>query len=335
VGTSRFREYFPAEITREEANITRTGAPYQVQVPNSARPAAPKLLYVLPTFAWSERRGGIEAGPWQRLTRTRMGRGLRVYLERPWYSSGDGELLGAVLWTGAANQWHEHQEVASIMGLDPIHRSARPEAVLTAAHFANAAASDTGLSLVERPGMAFGVAGFEVEYNRERRLWFCDIEFDRSRFTSYFPFVRLALARYQPVSIPHAHLSPVALTDFAQAAPDRTLEIEFKSDWLVELTVTGYAHDDHGPNRMDVTLEEHDPTTPGELGWKPVPGGQHGFRSNATATPFLWRWDADLKLPETRGSRPYRLVVREYERYRADPPDRWAERVVYVDTVEL
>jgi hypothetical protein len=222
------------------------------------------------------------------------------------------------------------------MGLDPVHRSGLPEAVLTPAHFANEVASATGLSLVELPGVQFGVAGFAPEYNKERKLWFCDIEFDRAKFTSYFPFVRLALARYQPVSIPNTHLSPVVLTDFAQAAPDRKLEIQFKSKTQIDLTVTGYAHDDHGPNRMDVTLEEHDPATPGDLGWKAVAGKREKLRSYATATPYLWRWwEGDLALPGPRGSKPYRLVVREYERYRADPPDRWAERVVYVDTVEL
>jgi hypothetical protein len=137
------------------------------------------------------------------------------------------------------------------------------------------------------------------------------------------------------VSIPNARLSPVVLTDFAQAAPDRRLRVTFRSDTRLDLRVTGYAHDDHGPNEMDVTLEEHDPAIPGDLGWKAVTGKQENLRSNPTATPYLWRWEGDLALPEKRGSRPYRLVVREYERYAADPPDRRAERVVYVDTVEL
>ena len=31
-------------------------------------------------------------------TSKRTGGGLRIYMDRPWYSSGDGELLGVVVW---------------------------------------------------------------------------------------------------------------------------------------------------------------------------------------------------------------------------------------------
>ena len=92
VAATRFREYFPAAITADRAKITRTSVPEVVSVPSSARPPAPKVLYVLPTFAWTDR----TEGAWN-LSR-RGGGGLRVYLDRPWYSSGEGELLGAVLW---------------------------------------------------------------------------------------------------------------------------------------------------------------------------------------------------------------------------------------------
>jgi len=336
VGTTRFREYFPVEITREEANITRIGPKHQVLMPSSARPAAPSPLYILPTFSWKERRGPEGAELWTTLVRTRIGGGLRIYLERPWYSSGDGELLGAVLWTGAADTWEEYQQYVSIMGLDPVHRSNQPDAVLTPAHFGNVAASATGLSIIEVPGTQFGVAGFTPEYNADRKLWYCDIQFDRDKFTSYFPFVRLALARYQPESIANALLSPVTQTDFAQAAPDRRLAIDFKSDTRFDLRVTGYAHGGRGVNRMDVTIETRDPTTPGDLGWVRAHRAKYHLKlSPVDARKHLWRWEDDLKLPGARGSKPYRLVVREYERYRADPPNRWAERVVYADTAEV
>src|SRR5215207_3202949 len=42
------------------------------------------------------------------------------------------------------------------------------------------------------------VAPHDVFYDAERQLWFCDIEIDQGQ--SYWPFVRLALARYQPCS---------------------------------------------------------------------------------------------------------------------------------------
>ncbi len=102
--TTRFREYFPAEVIDgvDDAGqplITRTGAPVSLAVPSSRRPDPPDIAYVIPTFRWTQepllRAGGVAAGIGTR--RIRHGGGLRVYLRRPWYSSGDGEQLGVVL----------------------------------------------------------------------------------------------------------------------------------------------------------------------------------------------------------------------------------------------
>ena len=47
---------------------------------------------------------------------------------------------------------------------------------------------------------------------------------DRRWGAAYFPFIRLALARYQPVAFHGAHLSNVVLADFMPLVPDRWLE---------------------------------------------------------------------------------------------------------------
>jgi hypothetical protein len=52
---------------------------------------------------------------------------------------------------------------------------------------------------------------------------YCDIEV--SMGASYCPFIRLALARYQPISVRGAHLSNVVLADFIHLAPDRWLTV--------------------------------------------------------------------------------------------------------------
>ena len=51
---------------------------------------------MLPAFAWSD--GTSQTGGLVQHVSTRHGNLVRVYLERPWWSSGDGELLGVVLW---------------------------------------------------------------------------------------------------------------------------------------------------------------------------------------------------------------------------------------------
>src|SRR5205085_202215 len=74
-------------------------------------------------------------------------------------------------------------------------------------------------TLPDSPAAKLNVAPHAVGYDATRRLWYADIVIRPA--TAYFPFVRLALARYCPVSVPGAHLSPVILTEFLQLAPDR------------------------------------------------------------------------------------------------------------------
>ena len=74
-------------------------------------------------------------------------------------------------------------------------------------------------TLAEVPGQLVSVAPHEVHADLDRRLWYCDIELAPG--PSYFPFVRLALARYQPNSMAGVELSRIVLADFAQLTPDQ------------------------------------------------------------------------------------------------------------------
>src|SRR5262249_3947516 len=154
--TTRFREYFPTTITSDLGKITRKSLPQTLSILNSARPAAPKVLYVIPTFAWEPQTK--DAWNFSR----RVSGGLRVYLGRPWYSSGEDELLGAVLWGCPPPQHQKSQsfEVPEALrsyvtqwGRDPIWQApALPsEAVPREEHFRNAVAFGHGLSLDETP----------------------------------------------------------------------------------------------------------------------------------------------------------------------------------------
>ncbi|MCA9658551.1 MAG: hypothetical protein KC486_09415, partial [Myxococcales bacterium] len=90
--TSRFRENFLPEGGGEPPDLTRAAsAPREIDVLSSARPAAPQIEYIVPTFGWGRReeRDGLAS--------RRRGQGVRVYLGRPWFSSGDGELLGVIV----------------------------------------------------------------------------------------------------------------------------------------------------------------------------------------------------------------------------------------------
>jgi hypothetical protein len=92
VATTRFLEYFPKSVTDDPAQITQTSNLSVVDVPCSAPPPAPKVLYAIPTFRWTKTNTANSMTHQRRC-------GVRVYLDRPWYVSGDGELLGVVVAT--------------------------------------------------------------------------------------------------------------------------------------------------------------------------------------------------------------------------------------------
>ncbi|GAA3028761.1 hypothetical protein GCM10020000_01610 [Streptomyces olivoverticillatus] len=87
MATTRYREYFA-----EADTAAATGPAQTVDVPSSARPPGVRVRHVLPAFRWTET---VPEDAPHTLIRRRSG-ALRAYLERPWYASGDGELLAVV-----------------------------------------------------------------------------------------------------------------------------------------------------------------------------------------------------------------------------------------------
>lgn len=92
IGTTRFRAFFPTSITDHPEKIQRVESERHVHhVLSTARPAAPDVVYALPAFRWERDDESEER------VHVRRGKAVRVYLRRGWFSSGDGELLAAVL----------------------------------------------------------------------------------------------------------------------------------------------------------------------------------------------------------------------------------------------
>ncbi|HMN59910.1 MAG TPA: hypothetical protein PJ988_06070, partial [Anaerolinea sp.] len=154
--TSRFREYFDQE---SGLDFTRAGDPLWVDVPASARPAAPQVSYIVPTFGW------------QRETHTnlkrsvRFGGGLRVYLERPWFSSGMGELLGVSLYdysNGSLTDREDWKAWVTQWGADPIWLSPGLPQLPYSTSFPNRVADEYSLSVPGRAPGRVGVVGFEA-----------------------------------------------------------------------------------------------------------------------------------------------------------------------------
>jgi hypothetical protein len=390
--TTRFREFLPATLlTRPSAsglvptdeNIKVSGAATVTWIPSSAPPPAPQVLYVLPTFTWTRDRDPAGKAVSGRRS------GLRVYLERPWNVSGYGEMLAVVLPSarfsgdpetmprGAplknyVTQWatdpvwetDPRPGIAPRRQDFPLARTAPdpeghwlpPGAPETEKDQPPGPFRVTALSPAGAPPLALEIAPHDVTWSEERQLWFCDIQLDPG--ASYFPFVRLALARYQPVSAEGAHLSNVVLADFTALTPGRWVAVASTGtprSWQV--TVSGHAYRASSAwqetartpgavtaaktSVIEVWVEQLDARLGNDFGWRILPAATvtAGALAAAPGDPAEVLWSGKVVVPESvEGAGPCRLVVAEYEEYLVDddkpyepPPTRKARRLVYVE----
>ncbi|MDD5578056.1 MAG: hypothetical protein PHY16_02095 [Methylobacter sp.] len=327
--TSRYREYFPQ---KENLDFTRSSAPFVVDVPASARPVAPQIAYVIPTFGW------------QRQTQTnlkrsiRFGGGLRIYLERPWFSSGEGELLGVTFfafrgenisdpdvrdrWKPFITQW----------GKDPIWQTDSLSELPGGGNFPDAFAFENSLSLEEDSGKRVDVAGYPVAFDEERQKWYCDLIIDAP--FAYSPFVRLALTRYQPHALADAKLSRVVLADFAQLTSGRSALVTADPYHPERLQVTISGIKPSGPlpqitpipispvaapTEIEVEVQQLDDTITGDLAWNPAAANiaaiQQGTLLPADESVL---WTGTIKFTQQPAPDQFRLLIREYEYISAD-----------------
>ena len=298
-----------------------------IHIKNSAPPTPPKLKYVIPSFGWSR---GLTL---PLLTSKRSGNGLRIYLERPWWSSGEGELLGVVIPTANSNPPATVAPFLTRWGLDPVFQSTpttTPHPQL--ASFPDAVRVASGL-VPHGANFSVAVAGHEVGFDEDRDLWYCDV---RLGTRSYFPFVRLALVRYQPESVVGAHLSSIVVADFSQLVPDRQMSV-FGTGGKRTVAVTGQSYDKAGATNQLATVrafvEEFDAVVGGELGWSQIGDATQLTPQNKVNGNHLWQ--AQVTIPKGTPGRPKRVVVEEIERHRSGGVPLYTSRVVYTDNIPI
>jgi hypothetical protein len=247
-------------------------------------------------------------------------------------------------------------------GSDPVWASKLPQLPPVAGDFTARISDRAGLTLDEiSPQAKVTVAGHQVYFDTDRMLWYSDIEIDNG--DSYYPFVRLALARYQPCSLDGAHLSRISMTDFMQLVPDRTAELVVGSG-AAGITVRGYSgenitgrmwspifsdilfepDDEPRPNtEMRAILQRRPKEIPGDLGWEPA-GPEVTLEPNGSG--FYVTWSGTLALASVDDGIDRRVLITEIETFPrdtlpSDPPymfsprDHLRERIVYADTFEL
>ncbi|HEY6598038.1 MAG TPA: hypothetical protein VIZ30_01940, partial [Pseudomonadales bacterium] len=327
--TSRYREYFTANATlsadEQAREFTRLSEPVVVEVPASARPAAPVVSYVVPTFGWQRQTQS-------NLKRSvRFGGGLRVYLERPWFSSGDGELLGVTVYdysNGSLTDREAWKPFVTQWGADPIWKSANLGQLPFGFHFPNKVADEPSLSLPGRAPGRVGVAGFAVDFDYERQKWFADLTIDVQSH-AYTPFVRLVLARYQPFALPDAKLSSAVVADYIQLTPERSavVTVDPYHPRVLRLTVSGPAPIGPAPGivgakpttpvnvptLVSVSVQRRDPAIPTDLGWIDAPALATVTAEPSTDPSGLVRWTGSIRFAQAPEAGSCRLVIREDE----------------------
>lgn len=348
--------YVPGPIARLSSEASVTPAKRRrvsVAIPSATRPLPPQADWILPTFEWSGPTGGDPRS-------TRRGGGLRVYLARPWYSSGMGEELAVVLRPqGAAagrdaardalvTQWG--RDAVTVSGSLPVDKYPRPE------HFTNAdqvtrgvkmAEVDAEADIVRFPVGAEDAQGNVIGYDAERDMWYVDMVVNPG--SAYRPFLRLALARYQPVSVSGLHLSPVSLVDVVQVEPDRFASVSVQSakgkrTANISLTGRSYARNEAGPGpgpavaileRYDGPKDSKVPAS-GIALWTALQSARLTGRVNASGDAT---WTGRMDIPAA-GRDTYRIVLEQYESHRSDGSSRASDaktgsRLVHQDIIGI
>jgi hypothetical protein len=297
VAHSPFKQYFPPQWPLAEnpqaTRFTETAEnALKFHIPASRRPDPPLIEYVIPTFGWNR------AASATALTSVRQGNGLRVYLRRPWFSSGNDEQLGVVLLspkTGSASEKLEANTTK--LGADPVFKHGDVPAVVTPALFGGAGPAAGPFSAPEIPEANATVVPYPVSFDEEKQMWYADVTVNPG--TAYTPFVRLALARYQPYSA-GLHLSLIQVADIVQLQANRSATVTFNdAARKIKVAVVGAIGESaYGPNRLYGTLEEKVGSDE-DTGWRAVlENGKELTRTIPISPPSL------IAVPVSPGVRP-------------------------------
>jgi hypothetical protein len=194
--------------------------------------------------------------------------------------------------------------------------------------FPDAVAFERGLSLDQTVQLAenappvqaiVDVAGHQVHFDREQRLWYCDISFN---LEAYAPFVRLAVARYQPYALNDAKLSRAALADFVQLTPDRAAVVTADPyhPQRLRVTVSGVAPSGPIQTLITVDVQRRDSAIASDLGWTDVSAAIAQVKREPLAVqPDSALWSGTIEFASPPDVDSFRLLIREYEFIPADP----------------
>jgi hypothetical protein len=229
---SRFREFF-TDSSSAVASFTNQTVLDPIRLVSTARPPGVGVARVEPAFSWTNSES-LEDGVIS-LVRRREAR-IRLEIDGTWYQTGEEEKLGVIIpynndppddlvpiltevatdpiWgTGAAPRWPGPSDFATTSGEVRTYRPLE---------------SSTQVRVVP----------FDVWRHSDGRL-FADVGIPGISDASYSPFVALAVARFQPNSLPGLELSTVSKLRMVQLYPSRTVTIKYSGDRNFTVSLDG------------------------------------------------------------------------------------------------
>ena len=397
---SRFKEFFDKSIRDNTAAMTVTSKEVNVWVLNSAPPPPPQVLYVIPTFGWYRATGSSHLS-------MREG-GLRVYLDRPWLVTGYNEMLAVILpdvddTPGTPQDPDNTGDTAANSpfvtqwGRDPIWAAGQitsnsPKLVDFKLAKLHGPLSHPGTNLPAEEGTALppamfarnglpvpgqdpsrtrSVAPHQVGYDKDRQLWYADITVALPK-NSYYPFIRLALARYQPMSVGYqsatgaaqavqdikgsAFLSSAVTCDFMQLSPNRYINMYLEKGSTTDYRVLIFGAKPQKALGWYMTVQVQildDVALDADLGWRDdgtpvtmaVPGNDNlpeiQFAKSDDYNTIVGNFFTELpdKIatftftpPKAPTGGKRRLLIKEYEYENYLVP---LTRVIYAETMEF
>ena len=346
---SRFRHFF-TKAEAPEAFLLSGSLAAPLDILSSGRPAPLVVLSTRPAFRWEEQREADAGSP--RIRRTRRSSLLRVELARPWFQTGDGELV-AVLTSTDGRPPSEAGGFLTEVGRDPIWNSEAPLRWPTPETLTETAGPGASALLPEL-GEAVDLALYQPWFGGQS--WFIDVALPSVAESSYCPIVQLAVCRYQPNSLlsdqvgaeVDLRLSSAVRTEFVSIFPERQLTLS-RTGGELQILLAGLGPLGARTNRVDALLEsiEMPPGVPAgaaELtAFTPDPSGVKAWiavlgqvQSGSLGAPIR------LSLPASAGS--FRVRIREVELIGAaddaaapmpGTSTELNERVVFTDTIQV
>lgn len=261
---------FSAEYPEDGANFkSPAGQLQQVVCPASAPPRPVDLDYVIPQYRWLDNADGHRS-------HLREGGCFRVWLRRPWFSSGPDERLAVVCWPqeNFGKNFVKKNVYSAILdlckagedpppfmerfvtrwGLDPLWKEpakaclgsipaeafrrhvcdtgslparTKQDACFPLVDLRECIAVRDQLASYESGDTTVALVLYEPQYDARSRRWYVDIQIDEKY--AYYPFVRLALARYQRYALPGMELSDILQQEFVQLPPERRTQLQMGS----------------------------------------------------------------------------------------------------------